>query len=199
MFEENIPAEDIVIYNDDCFNVLPGIEENSIDLIFSYLPCTHENGSVRFLIDIDPLWEEFRRVLKPDGVAALEAFTKNDMREVLIASNPEMFRGVSFYSITSLAVRHLVVFSHSKVNTNGFLGEYRVPGHIYHSGQTPLGAAKSIISRYTERGDTVLDPCMGTGTTGVACRELGREFIGVEISEKIFDKALKRISGTINE
>jgi DNA modification methylase len=42
-------------------------------------------------------------------------------------------------------------------------------------------------------GGTILDPFMGSGTTGVACVNLGRKFIGIEISEKYFDIACKRI------
>lgn len=46
---------------------------------------------------------------------------------------------------------------------------------------------------YTNEGDTVLDFCMGSGTTGVACKNLGREFIGIEKEEKYFNIAKGRI------
>ncbi len=42
-------------------------------------------------------------------------------------------------------------------------------------------------------GETILDPFMGSGTTGVACVQLGRKFIGIEIEPKYFDIAVKRI------
>jgi site-specific DNA-methyltransferase (adenine-specific) len=50
-----------------------------------------------------------------------------------------------------------------------------------------------LIRTYTNEGDTVLDNCMGSGTTGVACRRLGREFIGIEKDETYFGAAKKRI------
>lgn len=51
-----------------------------------------------------------------------------------------------------------------------------------------------LILTYTNEGDTVLDNCMGSGTTGVACKKLNRHFIGIEKDEKYFDIAQKRIN-----
>ena len=50
-----------------------------------------------------------------------------------------------------------------------------------------------LVNRVTLLGETVLDPFMGSGTTGVACANLGRKFIGIEIEPKYFDIACKRI------
>ena len=67
-------------------------------------------------------------------------------------------------------------------------------GHvIYHSCQKPVNFMAWIIERCTQPTDTILDPFMGSGTTGVACANLGRKFIGIEIEEKYFDIACKRI------
>ena len=46
---------------------------------------------------------------------------------------------------------------------------------------------------------TIVDPFMGSGTTGVACAKLGRKFIGIEISEKYFDIACRRISEALKQ
>jgi DNA modification methylase len=50
-----------------------------------------------------------------------------------------------------------------------------------------------LIEHYTNEGDTVLDPYMGSGTTGIACVELGRNFIGIELDPNYFAIAQKRI------
>jgi len=51
-----------------------------------------------------------------------------------------------------------------------------------------------LIKTYTNEGDTVLDNCMGVGSTGVACVNTNRNFIGIEIDKKYFDIAEQRIS-----
>ncbi len=61
-----------------------------------------------------------------------------------------------------------------------------------HPTQKPVGLMSWCIG-YVD-GNTILDPFMGSGTTGVACVELGRTFIGIEIDEKYFDIACERIS-----
>lgn len=52
-----------------------------------------------------------------------------------------------------------------------------------HPTQKPLGLFRELISDNTKEGDIVLDVCMGSGTTGVACRELKRNFIGIELDK----------------
>jgi site-specific DNA-methyltransferase (adenine-specific)/modification methylase len=61
-----------------------------------------------------------------------------------------------------------------------------------HPTQKPEGLMEKIVLRV--RGTTILDPFMGSGTTGVACAKLGRRFIGIEIELKYYDIARKRIS-----
>ena len=51
----------------------------------------------------------------------------------------------------------------------------------------------SLIQRFSFEGHTILDPFMGSGTTGVACARMGRRFIGVEIEPRYFDIACRRI------
>lgn len=62
-----------------------------------------------------------------------------------------------------------------------------------HPCPRPLDQMTYVVNTFTEGGMTVLDPTMGSGTTGVACANLGRKFIGIEIEEKYFDIACERI------
>lgn len=64
---------------------------------------------------------------------------------------------------------------------------------IGHPVPKPLGWMKWLVGLSSRRGETVLDPFMGSGTTGVACAKLGRKFIGIEIEPRYFDIACERI------
>lgn len=64
----------------------------------------------------------------------------------------------------------------------------------YHPTQKPLELMEYLVRTYTSEGDVVLDNCMGSGTTGVACMNTGRRFIGMELEPKYFQISLKRIS-----
>jgi len=62
-----------------------------------------------------------------------------------------------------------------------------------HPTQKPVALMEYLIKTYTNEGETVLDFCMGSGTTGVACLNLDRDFIGIEKNRKIYGTAVKRI------
>lgn len=62
-----------------------------------------------------------------------------------------------------------------------------------HPTQKPVALMEYLIRTYSNEGDTVLDNCMGSGTTGVACVNTGRRFIGMERESKYFDIAVDRI------
>lgn len=62
-----------------------------------------------------------------------------------------------------------------------------------HPTQKPVALIEYLVKTYTNEGDTVLDNCMGSGTTGVACKKLGRDFIGIELDGDYFETAKARI------
>jgi site-specific DNA-methyltransferase (adenine-specific) len=66
-------------------------------------------------------------------------------------------------------------------------------GKTVHPTQKPVALMEYMIRTYTNPGDVVLDNCMGSGTTGVACKNTGREFIGIEMDKTYFDIATARI------
>jgi len=65
-----------------------------------------------------------------------------------------------------------------------------------HPTQKPQPVMSWILRKYSSKNDTILDPFMGSGTTGVACKELCRDFIGIEINKEYFNIAKKRIDNT---
>lgn len=66
-------------------------------------------------------------------------------------------------------------------------------GNKKHPTEKPVDLMKLYVENSSQVGDTILDPFMGSGSTGVACKELGRDFIGVELDKQYFDIATKRI------
>ena len=71
------------------------------------------------------------------------------------------------------------------------------PSISVHRTQKSVELLKWLINTYTNEGDTVLDNCMGSGSTGVACVNTNRNFIGYELNEKYFEIAEKRINECI--
>jgi site-specific DNA-methyltransferase (adenine-specific)/modification methylase len=74
----------------------------------------------------------------------------------------------------------------------GFLRDSEMKEH-YHPTQKPVALMRWCIELATNSGDTIFDPFMGSGTTGVACMQLGRKFIGCEIDPIYYAVAEKRI------
>ena len=85
--------------------------------------------------------------------------------------------------------------------------DYKIKGNIFeysvggtstgkykHPAMFPTGLVKDQLLSWTDECDIVLDPFMGSGTTGVVCKELNREFIGIEIVEEYFNIAKERIN-----
>ena len=66
-------------------------------------------------------------------------------------------------------------------------------GSTLHPTQKPVALCEYLIKTYTNEGETVLDNCIGSGTTGVACKNLNRNFIGIELDTTYFEIAKKRI------
>ena len=63
-----------------------------------------------------------------------------------------------------------------------------------HATQKPISLIEWCLKYYSKEGDMVLDPTMGSGSTGVACKNMNRNFIGIEKDEKIYNKAVERIN-----
>ena len=87
----------------------------------------------------------------------------------------------------------------SRWNGGGRHGVFHIPksdgvGPAPHPTTKPIRLMTELVSLFTRPGEAVLDPFMGSGTTGVACTSLGRRFIGIEIEERYFDIACERIS-----
>ncbi len=86
---------------------------------------------------------------------------------------------------------------YSRWNGGGRHGVFIIPKgsdtERYHETQKPLRLMQELVKLFSNDSETILDPFMGSGSTGVACAKLGRKFIGIEIDPNYFDIACKRI------
>ena len=64
-----------------------------------------------------------------------------------------------------------------------------------HSTEKPVALMEWILKYYSKEGDTVLDPTMGSGSTGISCKNMNRNFIGIEMDDEIYEGACARIWG----
>lgn len=70
-------------------------------------------------------------------------------------------------------------------------------GKVYHPTQKPVELFKYLIETYTNEGDIVLDNCIGSGTTAIACIHTNRKFIGIESEKKFYDITMQRIDSIL--
>ena len=98
---------------------------------------------------------------------------KNFLPVLLYGTYPDLHKGAQYPT---------VIASNETAEKNG------------HPVPKPVGWMRWLVALTTRRGETVLDPYMGSGTTGVACVEMGRQFIGIERERKYFDIACERIA-----
>lgn len=75
--------------------------------------------------------------------------------------------------------------------------EYPREKEQVHPTQKPVDLLEFLIRTYTDEGDNVLDNCMGSGSTGVACRRINRTFIGIEKDPTYYDLASSRIHSAV--
>lgn len=87
----------------------------------------------------------------------------------------------TYYESTERYPRSIQVFSTDTQKSN------------LHPTQKPIALLEYLVKTYTNEGDIILDNCMGSGTTGVACKHLNRKFIGIELDKEYFRIAKKRI------
>ena len=237
------------IYNMDCLEGMKNLPDNSIDLILCDLPYNMTNISWDCLIPFDKLWEQYNRIIKPNGNIVLFSaglFTLN-----LIQSNIKDFRykliwkknvptGMSSAKYRPMKYyEEICVFGNSKATYNPIMKErvgigkgcynydhycgdsnhlqfnkqkkrydpdWVQPSDVLefnvvpnrngklHPTQKPVELVEYLIKTYSNEADTILDNCIGSGTTAIAAINTNRNFIGFELDKNYFDIANERIS-----
>jgi len=226
----------------DCLEVMKKIPDKSIDMILCDLPYGTTACKWDVIIPFEPLWKEYKRIIKDRGCIAL--FGSEPFSSYLRMSNIKQYkydwiwkkeRGVGFQIAKyrpMLETENISIFSKGTLNYHPQMilldkpkkesfartksgssplahlnkGE-RIATHRYpksiieikretrkiHPTQKPVALLEYLIKTYTLEGETVLDNCMGSGSTGVACINTNRNFIGIEKDAEYFKIAKKRI------
>ena len=235
----------------DCLELMKEIPDESVDMILCDLPYKETGNKWDKGIDLDSLFEQYRRIIKEDGCIALNGTFKFGVQ--LYNTAPDLYKyewiwekdnGTNAPNVNLQPFRiHEFVFIFGKgrvtngkrtpmkyfpqktegkpykqksgrisenwkgglknVVTNNESG-LRHPKTIqkfnrdrgFHPTQKPVEMLKYFIQTYTNEGDLVLDNCMGSGSTGVACKELNRSFIGYELDKKYYEIAKNRIENS---
>ncbi len=233
----------------DCLELMKDIPDGSIDMILCDLPYEVTNScSWDKIIPFEPLWEQYKRIIKTNGCIALTA--SNKFHYNLVGSNLEMYKyewvwektqatghfnakkrpmtahefvdifykkqptynpqktqghkPVNSYTKYVETVNKTQVYGKCKEDISGGGETDRYPRSVIvfpsdkqtcylHPTQKPVALCEYLIRTYTNEGETILDNCMGSGTTGVACINTNRNFIGMELDENYFNIAKNRI------
>jgi site-specific DNA-methyltransferase (adenine-specific) len=233
----------------DCLERMKEIPDGSVDLILADPPYGTTACKWDSIIPLEPMWEQLKRVIKPNGAIVMTA--SQPFTTTLIASNMKMFKhdivwfknvptGMTQASYAPMKYHEsILIFCSGKVGTfnkqlqeregvgkdcykyEHYCGESnhvkmgKVKKHYnenlvnpssiilfntvpnrkgkLHPTQKPVALMEYLIKTYTDEGETVLDFTMGSGTTGVACKNLGRKFIGIEKDAGYFEIAKQRL------
>jgi len=231
----------------DCLERMKEIESGSVDMVLTDPPYGTTACKWDSIIPLEPMWEQLKRVIKPNGAIVMTA--SQPFTSVLISINLKMFKyewiwekdgGSNFATVKYQPMKEhesVLIFGEGKTTYNQIkqerigsrkgketttidsgrsnsvygtqeggkklkVSELRCPRSIQrfnrerglHPTQKPVALMEYLIKTYTNEGETVLDFTMGSGTTGVAAKNLNRSFIGIEMDETYFNIAKDRIS-----
>ena len=202
------------VINADCLTVLPQLPSASIDLVLTdppYLVGYRDRSGRSIAGDqtgewLKPAFRELYRVLKP-GCFCVSFYGWNRTDEFFAAWRAAGFRPVghlvwvkSYASSRGvLAYKHEMAYLLAKGQTGR--PRYALPdvlkwsytGNRLHPTQKPVPSLKPVIEALTRRGDLVLDPFCGSGSTLLASKILGRRYIGIELSKEYSAAAQRRV------
>lgn len=234
-----------VIYNEDCLIGMDRIPDGSVDMILTDLPYGTTEAKWDSVISFEPMWKQFKRVIKNGGAIALTA--SQPFTSALVMSNPGWFKYSWVWqksrAANGMIARHQPLKYHEDVlvfgdgatvyNPQGVIEinevarqggvssdlksnqtrdkeyiktktgypstiqKFASEGNTVHPTQKPVELFEYLIKTYTNKGETVLDATIGSGTTAIACLNTDRQYIGFELDEEYFRLASERIKNHV--
>ena len=193
---------DVELYHGDCLEIMPTLEAGSVDAVITDPPYgVGINKSNRLSIsrgfggqtwDVEPVYEHIEYIFGEYHNKPIAIWGGNYYAHLL---SPE--RGWLIWDKLNDG-RDFGEAELCWTNNNTVIRRYKkfpvkMDGGKVHPTQKPVEVMKWVLELMTNPGDTILDPFMGSGTTGVACVQTGRKFIGIEIDRTYYAIAEKRI------
>ena len=182
---------DIKLFCGDCFEIMKSMPDKSVDAVITDPPYPdyytdefkYKDGTIDFLNDLNCRQYVF---WSANSEFPLDYSARHVWDKITGAANQYDF----IYERNGY--KRQKVYRGHRINSTV---SARFAGEVFtgHKSQKPLNVIRDLIESCTKPGDTVLDPFMGSGTTGVACVQNDRNFIGVEIDPGYFEIAKKRI------
>ena len=231
----------------DCLDLMKSIPDGSVDLVLTDPPYGTTQNKWDSIIDLELMWKEVWRVLKPNGACVL--FSAQPYTSVLVSSQLKNYKyewvWVKNLKTGNLNARRMPMGGHETMQVfykkpptynpqkrerttevksgnkyNSKTENYGNQREVYvdrqsdlinpdtvikdikcvhnssgkvHPTQKPVELMEYLVKTYTNESETVLDFTMGSGTTGVACINTDRKFIGIELDETYYNIAKERI------
>jgi len=214
---------DVQLYHGDCLEIMRQIPDGSVDAVITDPPFAFAGGisngrsaiaSTQFFLHWwTDVCKHLDRALKPDG----EGFSWCDWKTAAVFAAGFNLGQRYTWRVSQMLYHYrempgqgrpfrssvdMIAFLRgpkSKATripntTHNWISKYWYYGkHKYHPAEKDPDIVMQLLGWCSDEGDTILDPFMGSGTTGVACVKTGRNFIGIEIDKGYYDIAEKRI------
>lgn len=188
---------DVTLHLGDCLEYMRGMADGSVDAVITDPPYGigkaewDDKFPVEWYIDARRISKMVVIITGSSQLRHTIPLVGSDFIEVIAARN---LNGMTFSPI-GFGNWLAAVVAGRKPKPGQTFFEFSVRGEMPdHPSPKPVEYMQKLIERVTQPEDTVLDPFMGSGTTGVACVQLGRNFIGCEIDPGYFAIAEKRIA-----
>ena len=208
------------LYNINCMEFMKDLPNNSVDLILTDIPYGEVNRKSNGLRNLDKHKADEVTFLLSDFLSELNRIIfgsiyifcgteqVSEIRGTLIKygfstrliiwekTNPSPMNGQHIW----LSGVECCVYGKRKGavyngHCNNTVLRFPCGRNKLHPTQKPLDLIKQLIEFSSNKSGLVIDPCMGSGTTGIACKELERDFIGIELDKEYFEIAKNRIEG----
>ena len=215
---------DIKLYNDDCMKVLPTLADGSISLTLTDIPYDEVNrksGGLRNLdkshadiitFPLDEFIDEVVRVTSGSIYIFCGSVQVSHIRNRLIEhglsvrhciwekTNPSPMNGqymwLSSIENCIFARKHGAYFNPNE-RCKSAVWKCATEKYKGHPTPKPIELMERLIQASSKRGDTVFDPCMGSGAVGIAAKKTKRKFIGVEMDKHYFDITQERVNKAV--